>query len=155
MMQTITFEVITEKIVKEIVHSNKSYNLLENGRETRTTEELKEEFLNPSTKSMLIKLGNSYIGVMDYLDENPKDHFPWLGLLMIHAHYQGKGFAKQAYKHYEDEMIQAGKSAVRLGVLKGNEKAKKFWESMGSIYFETKPFKEDKKVDCYEKVLKK
>jgi GNAT superfamily N-acetyltransferase len=157
-MRTIIFEEITDEkltIVQEIVHSNKGYNLLENGRETRTTEELKEEFLNSKTKSMLIKLDNSYIGVIDYLDENPKDGFPWLGLLMIHRDQQGKGYAKLAYAKYEGELIHTGKSAVRLGVLKGNVKAKQFWESVGFTYYETKPFKDYKEVDCYQKVIMK
>jgi RimJ/RimL family protein N-acetyltransferase len=153
-----TFEEITEgklSIAQYIVNSNKHYNLLENGRETRTIAELKEEFLNPMTKSVFIKLGKRYIGVMDYLDKNPNDHFPWLGLLMIHLDDQGRGYAKQAYGHYEMEMINLGKTAVRLGVLKGNEKAKRFWQSNGFVFYETKPFKEDKQVDCYEKELTK
>jgi RimJ/RimL family protein N-acetyltransferase len=157
-MQTIIFEEITDKkltIVQEIVHSNNSYNLLENGRETRTTEELREEFLNSKTKSMFIKLDNSYIGVIDYLDENPKDGFPWLGLLMIHKDQQGKGYAKQAYAKYECELLHTGKSAVRLGVLKGNSKAKQFWESVGFTYYESKPFKDNKEVDCYQKEIMK
>jgi GNAT superfamily N-acetyltransferase len=155
---TITFEEITEEqlsTAQKIVNSNKEYNLLENGRESRSIEEVKEEFLNPLSKSFFIKQDEKYIGVMDYLDENPKDHFPWLGLLMIDLDEQGKGYAKQAYDHYEKEMICQGKNAVRLGVLKGNKKAKLFWESNGFIFYETKPFKEDRQVDCYEKVLKK
>jgi hypothetical protein len=94
MMQTITFEVITEKmlnVVKEIVHSNKSYNLLENGRETRTTEELKEEFLNPSTKSMFIKLGNSYIGCHGLLGSKPKGPFSVVGFINDPCTLPGKG----------------------------------------------------------------
>ena len=157
-MRTIIFEEITSDkltVFQEIVHSNKSYNLLENGRGNRTTEELKEEFLNSITKSMFIKLENNYIGVIDYLDENPKDGFPWLGLLMIHGDQQGKGYAKLAFAKYESELLQTGKSSVRLGVLKGNAKAKQFWESLGFTYYETKPFKANKEVDCYQKVILK
>ncbi|KKI89633.1 hypothetical protein WQ54_25105 [Bacillus sp. SA1-12] len=155
-MQTISFEEITETklcIVKEIVDSNKSYNLLENGRETRSLEELKEEFLNSSTESVFIKYGSHYIGVIDYLDKNPKDGFPWLGLLMIQKEYQGKGIAKQAYKFYEKTLQHKGISAIRLGVLIGNERAKTFWESLGFVYLETKPYKENREVACYEKVI--
>jgi RimJ/RimL family protein N-acetyltransferase len=157
-MPNLTFEEITEEllsIAQKIVNSNTEYNLLENGREIRSLEELKDEFLNPLTRSVFIKQDGTYIGVMDYLDENPKDHYPWLGLLMIDLEVQGRGYAKQAYQHYEKEMINLGKTAVRLGVLKGNKKAKQFWESIGFVFYETKPYKEDRQVDCYEKELKK
>ncbi|WP_299094430.1 N-acetyltransferase [uncultured Metabacillus sp.] len=157
-MQIITFEAITGtklSIVKEIVDSNKCYNLLENGRGTRSLEELKGEFLNSSTQSVFIKCGSSYIGVIDFLDNNPKDGFPWIGLLMIHKDFQGKGYAKQAYKEYEKKLLLNGISAIRLGVLIGNERAKNFWESMGFVYVETKAYKEKREVVVYEKVFSK
>ena len=69
---------------------------------------MEEVFLNPITTSVFIKLDDTYIGVMDYLMENPKDQCPWLGLLMIHADYQGFGFGTQAYSLYESEMRERG-----------------------------------------------
>jgi len=154
----ITLEEITkDKVekVKEIVLSNKAYNVLENGRETRSLKEIKEEFLNPATYSYFIKADQDYIGLIDYLPENPKDHYPWLGLLMIHEQWKGKGFGKRAYHLFEESIINSGKQAIRLGVLTDNKYAKVFWESLGFIYYETKPFKEGREVDCYEKKLKK
>jgi GNAT superfamily N-acetyltransferase len=150
-------EIAAEKIsiAQEIVLSNKTYNVLENGREIRTIDEIKEEFLNPDTKSYFIKVDESYIGLIDYLEENPKDHYPWLGLLMIHESYKGKGFGKKAYLQFEQQLIQEGKQAVRLGVLTQNTHARNFWESLGFIWYETKPFKEGREVDCYEKKLEK
>ncbi len=53
---------------------------------------LEEEFLNPVSTSVLIKFDDTYIGILDYLMENPNDHCPWLGLLMIHGDYRGFGF---------------------------------------------------------------
>lgn len=52
------FEIITPKSLKlamNIVNSNPSYNVLENGRPTRTLQEVSSEFLNTSTESYLIK----------------------------------------------------------------------------------------------------
>lgn len=146
-------EIDTLNEARAIVNSNKHYNVIENGREDRTLEEMKEEFLNPMTKSFLVKADNHYIGVLDYIDENPKDHYPWLGLLMIHQGYHGKGFGKAAYFLYEEEVRKAGIHAVRLGVLTENRAARGFWESLGFVWYETKPYKEGKEVDCYEKVI--
>ncbi|WP_226669141.1 GNAT family N-acetyltransferase [Metabacillus litoralis] len=155
-MREISFEKVTDKsihIVQEIVHSNKEYNVLENGKECRSIKELKEEFINGFSHSFLIKVGSNYVGLLDYLEENPKDHFPWLGLLMIRKSEQGKGYAKSAYDLYEERMRRTGKSAIRLGVLKENKKSKKFWENRGFSYFETKPFRNGKEVDVYQRLF--
>lgn len=156
-MITITLEEVTKdkmKKVQEIVLSNKIYNALENGKETRSMKEMKEEFLNPATYSYFIKVDQDYIGLIDYLPENPKDHYPWLGLLMIHEQWKGKGLGKRAYHLFEQSIKNSGKQAIRLGVLTNNREAKIFWESLGFIYYETKLFKEGREVDCYEKKLK-
>ena len=141
-------------IALEVVNSNKIYNRLENGREARTLKEIEEEFLNPMTESYFVKEKNEYVGVLDYLVENPKDHYPWLGLLMIYQSYHGRGYGKAAYSLFENEARIAGMQIVRLGVLIENKPAKTFWESLGYKRYETKPYKEGKKIDCYEKVIK-
>ncbi|UZQ84891.1 GCN5 family acetyltransferase [Thermoclostridium stercorarium] len=74
------FQPITEDlldIVLEIINSN------ENGVPSRTIEEVKNEFLNLNTESYLIFLENKYIGIIDFLKNNPYDNCPWIGLLMI------------------------------------------------------------------------
>ena len=74
------FQPITEDlldIVLEIINSN------ENGVPSRTIEEVKNEFLNLNTESYLIFLENKYIGISDFLKNNPYDNCPWIGLLMI------------------------------------------------------------------------
>lgn len=156
-MMTMTLEEITKdkiKKVQEIVLSNKTYNVLENGRETRSMKEIKEEFLNPATYSYFIKVDKDYIGLIDYLPENPKDQYPWLGLLMIHEQWKGNSFGKRAYHLFEKGIKNSGKHAIRLGVLNNNRDAKAFWESLGFSYYDTKPFKAGREVDCYEKKLK-
>lgn len=144
----------TLRIAFDIVNSNKIYNQLENGREARTLKEIEEEFLNPMTESYFVKEKNEYVGVLDYLIEHPKDHYPWLGLLMIHQAYHGKGYGKAVYSLFENEARIAGMKIIRLGVLTENKSAKAFWESLGYKRYETKPYKEGRQVDCYEKVIK-
>ncbi|MBM7605253.1 RimJ/RimL family protein N-acetyltransferase [Metabacillus crassostreae] len=153
-MISVMFEKVSEEklhIVHEIVSSNKKYNVLENGNELRSNEELKEEFLNSQTHSFFIKIEDRYVGIVDYIDENPKDKYPWLGLLMIRGDEQGKGYGKSAYQLYENHVKETGRTAIRIGILRGNKQAKTFWESRGFHYVETKPFKNGKQVDCYQK----
>ncbi|MEW9051001.1 MAG: GNAT family N-acetyltransferase [Neobacillus sp.] len=150
------FEEVTKEtlyIALEIVNSNQSYNVFENGIPTRTLSDIDDEFMNPNTTSVFIKLEDTYIGVIDYLMENPKDNCPWLGLLMIHGDYQGFGFGAQAYALYENEMRKRGVKSVRLGVLSENLKAIQFWNSLGFLYIKTESNDNCKKILFFEKIL--
>jgi len=148
------FEEMTKEtlyIAQEIINSNPGYNVLENKNDHRSLAEMEKEFLGSDTVSAFIKLEDTYIGVIDYLIENPKDHFPWLGLLMIHSDYQGYGFGTQAYALYENEMMNRGLGSVRLGVLKDNTKAHSFWESQGFVLFKKTTSQSGNEIWCYEK----
>src|SRR4051794_30734741 len=104
---SVQFEEITKEtlyIALEIINSNPLYNVLENSKDKRELADMEEELLNPVSTSVFIKLDDTYIGVIDYLMENPKDQCPWLGLLIIHGDYQGFGFGTQAYALYESDM---------------------------------------------------
>jgi RimJ/RimL family protein N-acetyltransferase len=153
---SVHFEEITKEtlyIALEIVNSNPEYNVFENGNSTRALSDIEGEFLNTNTTCAFIKLDDTYIGVIDYLMENPNDLYPWLGLLMIHRDYQGYGFGAQAYALYEKEMQKRGLERVRIGVLKENTKANHFWASLGFLYIKTASWQNGKEIICYEKIL--
>ena len=152
------FEKITKDtlyIAQEIINSNQPYNFLENGHEFRSIEEVETEFLNQDSISVFIKLDDTYIGVIDYLLDNPKDHFPWLGLLMIHSDYQGYGFGVQAFHLFEAELMERELEFVRIGVIKDNTKAHLFWKSLGFTWFKTVTMHYNNEIYCYEKRLYK
>lgn len=138
-------------IALEMINSNPEYNLIENGNESRELADIEKEFLNPNTTSVYIKLDDTYIGVIDYKLDNPNDHFPWLGLLMIHGNYQGYGFGAQAYAQFEKEMQNRGLDMVRIGVMTENKKAQRFWESLGFAYYKTAASQNGKEILCYQK----
>ena len=148
------FEIITPKsleLAMNIVNSNPSYNVLENGRPTRTLQEVSSEFLNTSTESYLIKYDGKYLGVIDFLKNNPKDNHPWIGLLMIHQDYHSKGYGKKVYLAFEEKIIHRNSwKSVRLGVLKTNTKAIKFWKCLGFKCYGNSEC-DGKAVGCYEK----
>jgi GNAT superfamily N-acetyltransferase len=151
---SVYFEEITKEtlyIALEIINSNPVYNVIETGREQRELAEIEVEFLNPNTTSVLVKLDDTYIGVMDYLMQNPKDKCPWLGLLIIHSDYQGFGFATQAYAVYESDMRKRGLKRIRIGVINENVKGKQFWESLGFLYIKTALSENGKEIFVYEK----
>lgn len=140
-------------IALEIINSNPTYNVLENGKSTRGLTEIEEEFINPKTISLFIKVDDTYIGLLDFLMENPNDQLPWLGLLMIHSDYHGYGFGSQAYAQYENDLLESGVHCVRIGVINENIKAHTFWELLGFSYFKTVVGQNRKEILCYEKRL--
>ncbi|WP_163102128.1 GNAT family N-acetyltransferase [Peribacillus alkalitolerans] len=149
----VTFENLTEEniyIAEEIVNSNRAYNKMENGHETRSTVEVKEDLINGKSEPFFIKADDTYIGLIDYMMCNEKDRYPWLGLLMIHEDYKGYGYGTSAYLLYEQQMKERGVEILRLAVLKENVPARKFWERLGFNYYMDKPFKHTV-VECFEK----
>jgi RimJ/RimL family protein N-acetyltransferase len=154
----LTFEPVTEdklEIVKEMVNSNSEYNVLENGDPTRTDEEIKEEYIynQEGRSTYFIKADDTYIGLLDYMELNEQDGYPWLGLLLIHRDYQGYGYGTNAYYAFEDMMREKGKTHLRLGVLLDNKKARAFWESVGFSFFAQKETTKGILVDCLKKKL--
>lgn len=149
------FEPITEKsleIVWKIVNSNTTYNILENGNPLRSIDEVSNEFLNPITDSFLIIHENKSIGIIDFLKNNPKDNYPWLGLLMIHDDYHSMGYGKKAYVSFEEKLKKQNFTNVRIGILQKNFNALEFWKLLGFKYYGNSTWG-GKSVDCFEKHL--
>ncbi|WP_335870871.1 GNAT family N-acetyltransferase [Bacillus sp. 2205SS5-2] len=153
---SISFERITKEnlyIAEEMVASNQDYNIMENGSPIRTKETIEREFINSKTKSLLIKLDESYIGVANYLHHNEKDGFPWIGLFMIHGDYQSYGIGSKAYFRLESLLKEEDCKHVRLAVLPENKQAKFFWGKLGYVFFERKLSENGQVVDCFQKIL--
>ncbi|WP_019241296.1 MULTISPECIES: GNAT family N-acetyltransferase [Bacillus] len=151
----ITFEPITEEnlyIVKEIVNSNKEYNQIENGQPHRTDEEIQKDVLDEISEHYFIKADDTYIGVLSFLENNPKDNTPWIGFFMIHHDYHGYGYGSIAYGEFEQKLKSKGIETVRLGVLEKNHIGKSFWKKFNFTYFKQSKLN-DNFVDCYEKKL--
>jgi RimJ/RimL family protein N-acetyltransferase len=71
------------------------------------------------------------IGWADVLDEHPRDHVPWIGLLEVHRHEQRKGFGREVVDALAGWVRERGAPALRLGVDEGNDAAWRFWQRMG------------------------
>lgn len=152
----IVFEAFTEELLKfalEIVNSNSNYNVLENENPLRSMEDVRSEFLNQTTDTFLILKENKYVGLIDFLKNNPKDNCPWIGLLMIHGDYHSLGYGKKVYNSFEGKLKQQKYYNVRIGVLQKNSSARQFWASLGFKLY-SKSNWDGKVVDCYEKQFK-
>jgi RimJ/RimL family protein N-acetyltransferase len=141
------------EIALDIINSNPGYNRMENGSELRSREEVLEDLAAPGQQGWVFREEGRHVGLFLFLEENPKDGCPWLGLLMVHGKEQGKGYGREAYLQFEDHLKQLGKHSVRIGVIRENTAAKAFWTSLGFSYYDTKPSSIGKEADCYEKKL--
>lgn len=112
-----------------IVHSNAEYNLLEGHVVPPPIDEIREELINDSTTSLLVRLDGEAISIVDFLPEHT-DGSLWIGLLMVRADLVNRGLGKQVYRNLASDYL-SGARTIRLAVLEQNTKAKRFWESLG------------------------
>ncbi|SFS60509.1 GNAT family N-acetyltransferase [Marininema halotolerans] len=83
------------------------------------------------------KKEDKVIGILEWYDENPTDHYPWLGLLIIHGDEQRKGLGREATEGFISYIKDTTTwRALRIGVLEENHLAQTFWQSLGFIPFE-------------------
>lgn len=116
----------------DIMNSNPDFNLLSEGKEQLSEQDILHEHKATFAKERyLVQYESQAVGILDFMMLNPKDQTPWLGLLAIHQQHQQQGIGVKVYLHYESLMKQRGIPKVRLGCLKDNRKGFKFWSKMG------------------------
>jgi len=64
---------------------------------------------------------------------HPDEPHPWIGLLIVAGDRQRQGLGAEAASAIERELGAEGWSEVRLGVLKANPDARRFWERLGYV----------------------
>ncbi|MCA0972069.1 GNAT family N-acetyltransferase [Halobacillus litoralis] len=150
------FERITEEnihMAHQLYNANPAYNLLENGQATRTLEKVRGEFLDEkATESYIAYEAEDPVGLVDFLPRNPKDGYPWIGLMMVDQNHHGKGIGSAMYQSFESLLKERGFTSVRLAVLVNNERGHAFWERMGFTYYGMSQVEENE-VTCLEKEL--
>jgi len=73
------------------------------------------------TAALRLRDDGACVGVLDWMDENPNDGAPWLGLVMIHADRQQQGLAAEAIAGLADHGRREGWTRLREGVIDGND----------------------------------
>ena len=73
------------------------------------------------TCMLRLREGGNRVGLLDWMDENPNDGSPWIGLVMIHADHQRRGLAAETIGGLAEHGRAAGWTRLREGVIEGNE----------------------------------
>jgi RimJ/RimL family protein N-acetyltransferase len=71
------------------------------------------------------------IGVIEYLEVNPNDGHPWIGLILVAADRQREGFASEAMNAVFDHVHLNWASPIRLAVIDKNHAAIRLAKSLG------------------------
>ncbi|MNN15761.1 Acetyltransferase (GNAT) family protein [compost metagenome] len=140
----------------EIVNSNKEYNVLAKDKPVLSKEEVLQEIdeaYEVGAERFVIKEDNSFIGISEILMLNPKDGYPWIGLLMIKKDLHHKGYGTDVVREILAMLKAREVSAVRLGVLIDNEQGHRFWTKQGFHAIAKKISNEHKEVIVYEKEI--
>lgn len=94
---------------------------------------LREELERPDSRCLAIwtRQERRLVGLACLLVPHPREPFPWLGLLIIDGRCQGQGYGAEALRTLEAGIVAEGWPELRLGVLKANPSARRFWEREG------------------------
>ncbi|MEV6169132.1 GNAT family N-acetyltransferase [Streptomyces sp. NPDC051954] len=115
---------------------------------------LAEELANPEAEVLLARSEGALVGVAITLAHHPDpaDPDPWIGLLMVDATAQRRGYGRRLASLVEDRFRVEGRTAVRLAVLDNNPRALAFWTALG---YETIGHREDRRLARPCAVLRK
>lgn len=157
----IRLEAVTEPLSLEsldiqasILNSQPEFNLMVEHKPYLEPLELQAENrknLVMGEKMLYIKFRDHTAGLLTYLPDYGPDHYPWIGLLVIHRQYSRQGLGKAAVHELERILQQQGLQAVRLAVQLENKAGEAFWTLNGYGRIRSATDNHDNQVDVYEK----
>ena len=71
------------------------------------------------------------VAVLDLIDGYPEPEIAFLGFFMMNAAFQGRGLGSAIITELAAALKGMGKTAVRLGIDKGNPQSTHFWKKNG------------------------
>ncbi|MFE6164913.1 GNAT family N-acetyltransferase [Streptomyces sp. NPDC056486] len=92
------------------------------------------------------------IGIMLKRHPDPADPDPWIGLLMVDARQQRRGFGRELVERIEERFRADGRAGVRIAVLEQNAPGLAFWGTLG---YEVIDHRRDRDADRPCAVLRK
>jgi GNAT superfamily N-acetyltransferase len=115
---------------------------------------LADQLANPDEEVLLARSEGRLVGIVVTLGRHPDpgDPDPWIGLLMVDAAAQRRGYGRQIASLVEDRFRGAGRAAVRLAVLDKNPGGLAFWTALG---YEVIDHREDRQLGRPCTVLRK
>ncbi|MEU6348658.1 GNAT family N-acetyltransferase [Streptomyces sp. NPDC047072] len=94
---------------------------------------LADDLAHPDAEVLLARGEGRLAGIAITLAHHPDpaDPDPWIGLLMIDAAIQRRGYGRRLAELVENRLRTGGRTAVRLAVLDNSPRALTFWTALG------------------------
>ncbi|WP_238651442.1 GNAT family N-acetyltransferase [Paenibacillus piscarius] len=145
------------EIQASILNSQPEFNLMVLHKAYVEPSELEEENRNNlamGEKMLYIRSHDRIAGLITYLPDYSADHYPWIGLLVIHRQYSRQGIGIAAIHELEQMFRTQGLGAVRLAVQLENKAGEAFWTRNGFTPVRRAADNHNNEVDVYEKQFK-
>jgi len=87
------------EIEREIMNSNRDYNLIAYDKEALGNEDILDIFKDAEELQIeryIVKKGEEYLAILDYGMSSPRHQKTWLSLLAMYKKYQGLGNAAKS-----------------------------------------------------------
>jgi GNAT superfamily N-acetyltransferase len=145
-LRTIELTSIEEPLLQRFFEANPQYFLSVNG-EPAHPNEASEEIHGELpigwsfTKKWLIgyvDAQNELVAMVNIVSDLLSPGVWHIGLFVVATSRHGSGYAQTIYRGLETWAIANGAQWLRLGVVQGNTRAERFWESLGYIQTRTR-----------------
>jgi RimJ/RimL family protein N-acetyltransferase len=83
------------------------------------------------TAGLFLRDGGTCVGVIDWLDRNPDDGTPWIGLVMVHGDHQRQGHGREAVLGLLDLGRTQGWTRVRAAAIADDAATRGLYEAVG------------------------
>jgi RimJ/RimL family protein N-acetyltransferase len=83
------------------------------------------------TAGLFLRDGGTCVGVIDWLDRNPEDDIPWIGLVMVHGDHQRCGYGREAVLGLLDLGRAQGWTRVRAAAIADDAATRGLYEAVG------------------------
>ncbi|HVY24343.1 MAG TPA: GNAT family N-acetyltransferase [Steroidobacteraceae bacterium] len=137
--KAVAFDESDAPVLQQFFEHNPEYFLLCNGRPPVEDEALQELRSTPPAEMTyttqwflaILDEAGEIIAIAAVLSDFIAEHAWLISLFIVASSLHGTGQAKQMYDRLEEWMQTNGAAWLRLGVVRGNVKAERFWENMG------------------------
>ncbi|WP_177186529.1 GNAT family N-acetyltransferase [Paenibacillus sp. CF384] len=139
-----------------ILNSNPYFNVISKDKEQLTAQDIAAELKDAEhagAERYIIREQGNDIGILEFLMHNPNDSCTWIGLLVIHGAYHGRGYGNAALALFDTIMRERGVTSHRLGVLASNAAAHAFWQRNGCIPVKPAVLPDGKDIMIYERTV--
>jgi RimJ/RimL family protein N-acetyltransferase len=83
------------------------------------------------TVGLFLREGGTCVGVIDWLDRNPDDGSPWIGLVMVHGDHQRRGYGREAVLGLLELGRTQGWTRVRAAAIADDAATRGLYEAVG------------------------